>query len=369
MRKDRVVDVAQKHNVAVNGSVDQIRQRIARAIWASEHPQAGYPEEIAPMLAQDAKRPTEQEFNERFKEGVWVAEHKYNGVRGILYITRSGIRIISRRRSDITHRYVEKQRNVPHLQLPQEVLDAYDGTVLDGELRCPKDVVDTGKTVTVNRLQAAVAILNSAPEVGISIQDKQDCRLSYVAFHLIRWKGHAMRSYQSMRPTLEGIVRMLEGGATGTLLYRVSEVAYERMWAFYERLVKEGHEGVVMKRVDLEYQPGKRVKGQLKCKRFVEVDGFVTGHIPGEHGFTGLVGALEVSAYREGKVCVIAHFSNIPLVDRKQMTGPQGELIPEYYNRVVTVRGAEWTRNKLLFHCQLVSYREDKAPEECRVNF
>ena len=119
----------------------------------------------------------------------------------------------------------------------------------------------------------------------------------------------------------------------------------------------------------------------LKVKRFEEYDGFVSGFKPGESGsaYENLVGTLEISVYLpNGDPYVIASISAIPLGLRRKMTKyVKGKpvLKDEFYYKVLTVRGQDWTKNMKLSHAvpvvisenadESMYFRSDKNPEDC----
>ena len=107
---------------------------------------------------------------------------------------------------------------------------------------------------------------------------------------------------------------------------------------FYEKIIEGGGEGVVLKNVWGFYEPGKRSKTQYKLKVFREIDCFISGWTPGEHGNEGLVGAFLVSVFLDGKKFEIGAVSGIT---------------------------QELTKTKRMRHAVFVGFRPDKSMHDC----
>lgn len=61
----------------------------------------------------------------------------------------------------------------------------------------------------------------------------------------------------------------------------------------YDELVAKGFEGVMVKRLDFQYQP-KRTTDWMKMKPEEEADGIITGYTPGQGKYAGMVGSVNV---------------------------------------------------------------------------
>lgn len=65
------------------------------------------------------------------------------------------------------------------------------------------------------------------------------------------------------------------------------------VYSIYEELVNKGFEGVMVKRLDFQYQP-KRTTDWMKMKPEEEADGIITGFTPGQGKYAGMVGSVNV---------------------------------------------------------------------------
>src|SRR5262245_26946420 len=155
--------------------------------WQKENPGQPLPEQIEPMLLRNWDDINCEEADAiKRDDSWWCIQEKKDGIRALLHVTEEGIRITGRTISEVNFRLSEFASNVTHLTTGFETLA---GTILDGELVCPKSIINTGDTITTHPLQAAVAILATTPANAKAIQDQQDCRLKFVAFDVLRFRG------------------------------------------------------------------------------------------------------------------------------------------------------------------------------------
>jgi bifunctional non-homologous end joining protein LigD len=64
----------------------------------------------------------------------------------------------------------------------------------------------------------------------------------------------------------------------------------------------QGLEGIIAKRLDCPYVPGRRSQGWLKVKNVRNADVVVGGWLPGQEGRSGRLGALVVGFYEDGEL-------------------------------------------------------------------
>jgi len=369
MRKDRVLRDAATHGVVPlpeshrpKESLEQLRSRIARAKWATDFPDQPFPEETNVMLAHDLTTITQDDFERDYPKSQWTGEVKENGRRGVLYFYEDCVYMHTRRRSDETHRFVDRSEKVQHLFVP-----GFNGLILDGEVEHPLESINTGDVVTENKLQTVGAIM--ASDNWKALQDKYGA-VQFKVFHLIRCPlvGDCQnKHYEEMRTSMEINISAMDNPHITAVERCPTD---ESLWDFYNRIVRAGGEGIMLKHNDLTYRQGKRDKKQLKLKRFIEVDAWISGYLPGKVNTKneGKVGAYEFSAYVDGVPTIVGHASNMTDVERDEVTAPGGSLYDDIYGKIYELRAQEWTKNKLLFHCNMVRPREDKTQEQCVVD-
>lgn len=366
-------------------SVKQIETAIG--LHLAEQSGADVLDQIDPQLAADGKDLQDYSLAKPWLSPAlmklwtdqnWIVEEKLDGVRLKLHLTPAGGRVDSRRRDTKTRRFSEKSANFPHirsLHIPE-----LEGTVLDCEAMLP---VTQGVSPVSNKpfwgsLSISTACCNAGPDSAALIQDRFGPMRLHV-FDCLIFKGkditdkpaHTRRVYaekivaviNKFQPSTEEWL-VVTKQCTGTST--TGKTQAEEKIEFFERLVEDGGEGIIFKNQSAPYRHGKRdKKAWLKLKKFQEIDAFVTGYIPGEHGYEGLVGALELAVRINGQDVGIAAVSQITLEERKAITAPDGSLKPEILNRVITFRGQELTKHGRFRHAIFVSWREDKASEDC----
>jgi bifunctional non-homologous end joining protein LigD len=312
--------------------------------WSKEYADRPLPEQVEPMLLGDWSDldPGEAAAIEVDQSG-WCVQEKHDGVRVLLHVTDHGVRVTGRTVSDVTFRLSEFQANLPHLATGFEHLV---GTILDGELVCPKAGIDTGDTVTTHALQAAVAVLAASPERAGAIQESQDCRLRFVAFDVIRFAGEDVtaRRLKERLALLDAAYLAAENPHLGLV-----ETHFSDKGLVHEVLLADGKEGSVWKRLDGPYEPGRRARHWLKRKKGIEVEAVVTGFKPGTRGRGNehLVGAVEFSTVGpDGRTTPVAWVSNWTDEERERMTRKGSgtvELDPSVRGRRALVGGHDVT--------------------------
>ena len=323
--------------------------------WEREFPGQPLPRQVFPMLLEDWSDLDESSAKDLESDHhAWIVQQKHDGVRVMLHITEDGIRITGRNLSEVTYRLTEFQANLLHLHSGWKRLA---GSILDGELVCPRTHVDTGTTVTSSALQAAVAVLAASPEKAAAIQQSSDAHLRLHVFDVLEYCGEdttALPLTERMR-----ILEKALGTAENAFIEMVPSFAVNKK-AIHGSILEAGGEGTVWKRANAPYEPGKRVGHWLKRKRGLEVEAFVTGFKLGspERGHSHLVGAVEFSVQERGTIRPIAWVSGWSDQERDVMTWkePNGNptLNPTYFGRSAIVVGQdEAGKSKRIRHARL----------------
>jgi bifunctional non-homologous end joining protein LigD len=225
--------------------------------------------ELRPMLAREADAPP--------NDGGWAFEIKWDGVRALAGSEGDGgLRIESRRGDDISARY-------PELTGLGEAL-APHRAVLDGEIVA----FDEAGRPSFQRLQLRMGLTEA-----ISIRRRvPQTPVTYVAFDLLELDGESTLElpYRERRALLEGLE--LEGASWQTPSYHVGEGE-----ALLELARTRGLEGVVAKRLDSPYRPGRRTGDWIKVRNWRRQELVIGGWMPGEGGRGGRVGSLLVGYY------------------------------------------------------------------------
>jgi bifunctional non-homologous end joining protein LigD len=226
------------------------------------------PERLEPMLARTGPLPRE--------DGRWAYEIKWDGVRAIGYGQGGRLRLASRNGRDITPRY-------PELRDLGRELGSREA-VLDGE------VVAFGPDgrPSFQRLQSRMHLASESVVRRLARTDP----VAYVIFDLLWLDGRSLLAleYRERRE------RLLELGLNGptwqTPAHHVGDGA-----ALLEATRAQGLEGIIAKRLDCPYTPGRRSPGWVKVKNFRTTDAVIAGWLPGEGNRSGRLGALVVGYY------------------------------------------------------------------------
>ncbi|RKQ93915.1 bifunctional non-homologous end joining protein LigD [Solirubrobacter pauli] len=229
------------------------------------------PEQVEPMLATAGDLPP--------SDG-WAFEIKWDGVRAVAYIEGGRIRLSSRNRTNITPRY-------PELSPLGRALSTHE-VILDGEV-----VSFEGGIPSFQRLQRRMHLTSEAQVRRLS----QTEPVVYIIFDLLWLDGHSLLAlpYSDRRKLLAKLE--LNGPAWQSPAHHVGDGA-----ALLAASRAQGLEGIVAKRLDCPYTPGKRSSGWIKVKNKKTADVVVGGWMPGEGGRTGRLGALVVGFYEDGEL-------------------------------------------------------------------
>jgi bifunctional non-homologous end joining protein LigD len=318
------------------------------------------PQHVVPMLAKLSTLPPDDER--------WGYEIKWDGVRAVAYVPGgpdAGIRLESRNLNDLTRRYPEAAA----------IGQALGGrsAVLDGEVVA----FDESGRPSFERLQGRMHLTGSA---AIDARTRST-PIAYVVFDLLYLDGMDLMRlpYTDRRAHLEGLD--LNGPTWRTPAYHRGEGA-----ALLAASAAQGLEGIVAKRLDSPYEPGRRGGSWLKVKNTRRQELVIGGWEPGEGRRQGRIGALLMGYYDHdgaepelrfaGKVGTGFDAREFDLLEgllaplRRPTTpfaGPRqpgkGAVFVEP-ELVAEVEFNEWTKQNMLRHPSYKGLREDKRPLE-----
>jgi ATP-dependent DNA ligase len=201
---------------------------MARSILIPELPRF-----VPPMLAKPGVP---------FDSPEHLFEIKWDGTRVLAFVDSNGYRLVNRHRADVTERY-------PELGFLDRLPT---GTILDGEvvvLRQGKP--DFGLLLSRNQARASLKIQSLARTIPAT----------YIVFDLLyhRFESLLALPLRARRQRLETVVRAC---ANGGFVFSEGIVGPGR--AFFEAVCRKGLEGVVAKRLDGRYRPGRRAWIKIK---------------------------------------------------------------------------------------------------------
>jgi bifunctional non-homologous end joining protein LigD len=310
------------------------------------------PEHVAPMLARSGTLPPE--------DGRWAYEVKWDGVRAIGYGQGGRLRLESRNGRDITPRY-------PELRELGRALGAREA-ILDGEVVA---IGEDGRP-SFQRLQGRMHLTSEHAVRRLS----QSEPVTYVIFDLLWLEGHSLMElpYLERRERLLGLG--LDGRTWQTPAHHLGDGA-----ALLEASRAQGLEGILAKRVDCPYTPGRRSPGWIKVKNVRRADVVIGGWLPGEGNRSGRIGALLVGYWEDGQLKYAGRvgtgFTQAELERLQGLLEPLAREDSPFSGRqpprgahfvepklVATVDYGEWTQARTLRHPSYKGLRDDVDPED-----
>jgi bifunctional non-homologous end joining protein LigD len=302
----------------------------------------------------------------------WLHEIKYDGYRIGCLIDKKGVRLISRNGHDWTHVF-------PSIADAAKKLPTHD-TVIDGEVAM---VMEDGRTSFEALQQAAAGSASHAP-------------LVYFVFDLIRLDGKSLvrLPLEERKALLRALVEPASpkpkaGLASPKPKAEAGRIRYAEHIVgggekLYEHASKIGLEGIISKRRDLPYHPGRHDSWQ---KTKVSQHGaFVVGGFTEPEGTRAGFGALLVGAY-EGPRLVYAGrvgtgFSHAFAIELRQrleaieqpecpfdppvLKGPERHAHWVMPTLVCGVRYTEWTNEGRLRHPAFEGLRKNVKPRDVK---
>ncbi|CEA07161.1 Putative DNA ligase-like protein/MT0965 [Arthrobacter saudimassiliensis] len=233
---------------------------------AADMADAGMPA-VAPMLATLGTRADIGDGEE------WGYEMKWDGVRAIADVTPDGVRLISRNGNDMTAAY-------PELQQLGERLNG-ERAVLDGEIVA----LNAAGRPDFGLLQPRMH-LTKKREIDAAAARTP---VHFMLFDLLWLDGNSLAdlTYLQRREILESAV---EPEPEGTI--QVPPVLQLDLDEAMESSRELGLEGVMAKRLDSTYAPGRRSKAWIKLKHQLTQEVVIVGWRPGKGNRANKVGSL-----------------------------------------------------------------------------
>jgi bifunctional non-homologous end joining protein LigD len=318
------------------------------------------PRDIRPMLATPGALPVDDE--------AWAYEFKWDGVRAISYVDGGRVRAVSRNGNDLTASF-------PELRALGERLGARQA-VTDGEIVA----LDHDGRPRFQLLQPRLHA--SDPKKATRLSSEQPA--SYVIFDLLYLDGELLLSlpYAERRRRLEALGLTPDRSGSWSVSPRFGGPGSDVLRASRE----QGLEGIVAKRLDSPYLPGKRSTSWTKIKNTRMQEVVVGGWTPGEGHRRGRVGSLLLGIPSDEGLRYVGQvgtgFSDAALADlAERLDGlasgdnPFSDAVPPRYRDAATwtvptlvgeVSFSEWTKDGRMRHPSWRGLRADKDPREVR---
>jgi bifunctional non-homologous end joining protein LigD len=315
------------------------------------------PDDVQPMLATAGVLPDELDR--------WALELKWDGVRAIVYVSHGQVRVVGRRGIEATARY-------PELQTLADLLPDQTA-VLDGEVVA----FDSDGRPSFERLQHRMHVAH--PDARLIRQ----VPVHYVVFDLPSLGGHRLFDvpYRDRRAILDEL-ELAAGPIEAPPYLAGTEV--DQVQELLDYTSEQGLEGLIAKRLDSPYRPGRRVDFWRKIKNFRTQDVVIGGWKAGKGRREGGVGSLLLGVYEDGRLRFVGHvgtgFTDADLDDLHKRLAPlerpgspyAGEVPREYArwahwvepSLTGEVTFSRWTKDRMLLHASWRGLRPDVPPEE-----
>jgi bifunctional non-homologous end joining protein LigD len=324
-------------------------------IHRMDPPEAGrepMPEGIEPMKATLGELPNDEE--------AYGYEIKWDGVRAIAYCSGGRVRLESRNLRDITAQY-------PEIRALGRQLGARDA-VLDGELVA----LDEDDRPSFQRLQRRMHLADDA----VIRRRAREVPVTYMLFDLLYVDGESTMplAFEERRERLEELE--LAGDRWQTPSYHRGDGG-----ALLAATAERGLEGVVAKRLDSPYLPGRRTTAWLKVKNIRAQEIVIGGWVPGKGRRETTIGALLAGYYEDGELRyagkVGTGFTEDDLRRLAALLEPLRRPDSPFTGRqppkdsafaeprlVAEVEFSEWTATGTMRHPSFKGLRDDKDPQE-----
>jgi len=248
--------------------------------WMMHRERQPLPGILPPMLARsEPQLPPD--------DGQWALEMKWDGVRALAYCEGSRVRLVSRTGEDITAAY-------PELRGLAAAVGRRDA-LLDGEVVALGESGWPDFEALQNRMhvRAAQVALRLAAEYPVT----------YLAFDLLHLDGRPVLDlpYRQRRALLEELQLYGPSWQTPPSFTGVAGVDVQKV------SVQHGLEGIVAKRLDSRYEPGKRTGNWRKVKNIRRQEAVIGGWRPGKGNRSGQIGSLLVGVQEDGGLAYAGH--------------------------------------------------------------
>jgi len=226
------------------------------------------PTDLRPMLATTG---TPQDIS---PDHPWRFEGKWDGIRALATVGPAGLTLHSRAGNDFTRSY-------PEVAELTELLDGHSA-VLDGEIV----VLDDHGVTSFSRLQQRMNLAGARDIARM----RREMPVQYWLFDVLWLDGVSL-----LRKRYDDRRRVLEALPLSGEVCRVPEQLGGSVEEALQGSVRRKWEGIVAKRADSQYMPGRRSRTWFKMKNFRTREVVVVGWRPGAGRREGGVGSLLVA--------------------------------------------------------------------------
>ena len=286
----------------------------------------------------------------------WLFEVKWDGYRAVATMRGGEVELRSRNGNSLTGRFPPADSALARAVRTNDC-------VLDGEVVA----IGPDGRATFSAMQ----------------QGKQGTNYVYVAFDLLEVEGEPLTGLP-LTTRRERLCELLDTRRGGVQL----SDAFEDGHALYEAAKQQRYEGIIAKRADSPYEPGRRSRAWLKIKTHGRQEFVIAGYTKGQGRRTGRFGSLVLAVAEPGGLRYVGNvgtgfgdaeiekllgllrpleratspFAEVPKLPRVR----KGDIVWVEPELVCEVEFAEWTHDGRLRAPSYQGLREDKRAEDVR---
>ncbi len=178
----------------------------------------------------------------------WIVEDKYDGIRSQVHFDSGGVKIFSRGMEEVTHAFPEIVSAVANLP---------GNGLMDGEILAWRN----GRALNFNVLQQRLQRKN------VRASMVEEIPAVFMAYDLLFCRGELLleKPFEERRNKLDGIFR--ESQPPLLLSPQHTAKTHDDIDALFVEARARGNEGLLLKRRESKYEPGKRGGAWQKLKR------------------------------------------------------------------------------------------------------
>jgi bifunctional non-homologous end joining protein LigD len=298
------------------------------------------------------------------RDAGWAYEMKWDGIRALAFIQDGAVRLMSRTGRDVSHVYPELAGIGGAVNARQAVLDGEVVAFGDGDwpdFEALQQRMNISTAVQARMLASQVPVSYLAFDV-LWLDDKPLLDLPYVERRKLLDELELTGGRWQAPPSFIG-----ESGVDVQAVSKQNEL-----------------EGIMAKRLQSRYEPGRRSQSWLKIKNLFRQEVVIGGWKPGEGARAGGIGSLLVGVHDGGELVYSGHvgtgFTQRTLAmlagklqPLRRATSPFGKSVP-----ADEARSAQWVEPELIAEVEFVKWtksgrlrapaykglRDDKDPAE-----
>lgn len=334
---------------------------------------------VAAMLYWSIPSHKKAQTPELIDNGKYLASIKIDGFFYELNKTQNHTYLFSRNKSTTNGLLTEKIDRVPHIKEAAAALPP--DTLLVGEIYIP------GK-----KSKDVTSIMGCLPAKAIERQENSEWKIHYYLHDVIMYDGLDW-TQQPFEERADLVLNIYNQYFSEYDFITVAQNKDSNIWDYFNKVIEQGEEGLVLRKKDSLYKPGKRTAwDSIKLKTEKTFDVIITGFEDPTVEYTGkeidtwpywkMIEGVEtavtkpyyygwknrirVSAYdKEGQLKEIGTISS-GLTD--ELREAFAETPENFLGRVVEIKAMSVDKTALTIrHGFFVRFRDDKNAEECTI--